>query len=161
MIKTAFISDCERFRYSLTRTWDSSKPHVLFVLLNPSTADAEVDDATVRVATSFAKRWDKGGLKFVNLFAYRTTYPSQLLKAADPVGPLNNETLLEYARDASKIVVAWGTNGTYMGRDKDVMRLLEDYDLWCLGRTKDGHPRHPLRMKLDTPLELFQAKKVS
>lgn len=155
MIKDAAISPCGLYRYTLSRTWDEKKAHVLFILLNPSTADAELDDPTLRRGIGFAKAWNYGGVVYVNLFGFRATSPKDMKAATDPVGPLNDGFLLTEADRADKIVLAWGTHGTHLGRDKAVIKLLANCadKVYCLGRTKAGHPKHPLYLNADTPLE--------
>ena len=133
------------YRYSLSRAWDSNASPLALVMLNPSTVDGTVDDPTIRRCIHFARSWGYGSLEVVNLFAYRATAPSGLLNAADPIGPENDCFILEAKMRASKIIVAWGHRGTLNSRDKAVIRLLSPTgDLYCLGTTHSGHPRHPL-----------------
>src|SRR5215510_5582686 len=91
--RDAVLSDCGRYRYMLRRTWDHSKPRVLFVMLNPSTADAEIDDATIRSCIRLAKGAGYGSFEVVNLYALRATDPAELQRADDPVGPKNNDII--------------------------------------------------------------------
>lgn len=156
MVRDAVFSDCLRYRYTLERTWDSG-PSLLWVLLNPSSATAEKDDPTNRRGISFSKAWGYGACTFVNLFAYRTPHPFIMMRAEEPVGPINNFHILEQAEKADAVVVAWGTNGGHLGRDEKVLKLLRGYRLQCLGRTKAGHPKHPLFLKADIKLEEFRA----
>jgi hypothetical protein len=157
MIRHATISECGLFRYVLSRTWDPEGKHtVLFVLVNPSTADAEVDDHTVRKGVGFATRWGYGSMVFANLNAFRARHPKDMKAAADPVGPENDRFLLAEAERADKIVLAWGTHGSHRGRDEKVIQLLtagHASKLYCLGRNKSGSPKHPLTLAYDTPLE--------
>lgn len=115
-------------------------------MLNPSTADHRVDDPTIRRCIDFARRWGHGSLLVVNLFAFRTHEPAELMRALDPIGP-KNDHYLDYAwQRANAMVVAWGVHGRFMGRHGEVLCRLEHRKkpLLCLGRTKDGFPRHPL-----------------
>lgn len=89
MKKGAIISDCQQYRYALWRIWDETKPFVMFIMLNPSKADAETDDNTVRRCIGFAKSWGYGGIYICNLFAYRSTDPKVLLKVDNPFGDQN------------------------------------------------------------------------
>ena len=82
----AMFSPCRSYRYSLWRTWDSQKPIVVFIGLNPSTADETVNDPTMRRCIGFARLWGYGGMVVVNLFAYCATKPTVLRHVADPVG---------------------------------------------------------------------------
>jgi hypothetical protein len=125
---------------------------VAFVMLNPSTADAEVLDPTVRRCVGFARAWGFGGVQVVNLFAFRATDPRDLLRAAAPEGPGNDRAILDATSRADRVVVAWGTRGTHRGRASAVAGLLEAGAIRpvTLGTTRDGHPRHPLYVRGDT-----------
>jgi hypothetical protein len=124
-------------------------------MLNPSTADALLDDPTIRRCIGFARAWGFGALEVVNLFAFRATLPSQLRAALDPVGPRNNRFLRAALGRADAVVAAWGAHGSWGGRDRAVLHLLSGGidQPWpspqCLGLTKHGHPRHPLYLPLD------------
>jgi hypothetical protein len=106
--KSAEISPDGMYRYSLERTWDQGKPTVLFICLNPSTADAVEDDATVRRMVSFARQFGGGRLLVGNLFAFRSKNRNDLLKADDPVGPENDKYLDKLIKSADIVVAAWG-----------------------------------------------------
>ncbi|MFN0132735.1 MAG: DUF1643 domain-containing protein [Phycisphaerales bacterium] len=151
--KDAVLSQCRRYRYQLTRTWDGELPTVAFVGLNPSTADATLDDPTVRRCIGFARDWGFGALVLVNLFALRSTEPSKLYSAREPVGPENDRWLRLAEVNAATMVAAWGAHGGLLGRDQVVRGLIPT--LKCLGRTRDGHPRHPLYLSKSTSLEEF------
>ena len=142
METSAVISPCERYRYELRRVWDRRKPSVLFVCLNPSTADADADDNTSRVCLNYARRWGFGGLLIGNLFALRSTDPSALYSVVDPVGSENDRWLRRLNREASLVVCAWGDAGGYMDRDTRVLRFVKRRH--CLVRLKSGRPGHPL-----------------
>lgn len=137
----ADISACGRYRYSLWRRWGPG-PSVLFVGLNPSTADATLDDPTIRRCIGFARAWGYGGLVMANLFAWRDTAPAGMMAAADPVGPDNDRVLQAEHVRAALTVAAWGAHGAHLGRDEVVRALLPR--LHCLRLTKHGHPGHPL-----------------
>lgn len=132
------------YRYTLWRIWDEQSPRALFVLLNPSTADAEQDDPTLRRCLGFARREGCGSLEIVNLFAYRTTQPALLKMISDPIGVENDQHIAAAAQRANIIVLGWGTHGTYRARDREVLQLLTAYPLYCLELTKNGYPKHPL-----------------
>ncbi len=155
MVRGADFSPCKTWRYTLRRTWDVKKPRLLMVLLNASNADDTRDDPTNRRGMRFAYSWGYGSLVFCNLFAFRTPEPAEMKKAVDPVGPQNNIWIRGEAHMADKIVLGWGIHGPFMDRDRQVLSLLKQFKLFCLGRTKDGHPRHPLYIKKTTPLEEF------
>lgn len=133
------------YRYQLLRRWGRGASIVAFVMLNPSTADAHRDDATIRRCIAFAKRWGHDGLVVVNLFAYRATDPTKLDEAADPVGPDNDDHIRQACQGASRVVCAWGAHPKAAKRAPAVVQLLPR-GIQCLGLTSSGHPRHPLYM---------------
>lgn len=118
MKRHAILSDDGLYRYQLTRTWDEAKAVVTFIMLNPSTADADVDDATIRKCIGFAQRWNAGGIAVGNLFAYRETSPAVMKRARDPVGPDNWNHLEALCRLSDWVVCAWGTNGGFKRQDE-------------------------------------------
>lgn len=142
MQRTAVLSRCKVYRYVLAREWQSHLPGVLFVALNPSTADAVRDDATVRRCIGFATSWGFGRLAIANLFAFRSTDPDQLSDATDPIGPKNDWWLERLSAEFSLTVAAWGTHGSLFQRAAEVLPKL--INVHHLGLTRQGHPRHPL-----------------
>lgn len=142
MQSSAVLSACRRYRYELRRTWDPSRPAVLFIGLNPSTANARQDDNTSRVCINYARHWHFGTLLLGNLFALRSRYPVTLRSTSDPIGPENDGFLERLARQAALVVCAWGDAGALLGRDARVLELLADPH--CLVRLKSGRPGHPL-----------------
>jgi len=156
--RTAVFDSTRTYRYTLERRWSDAQPAV-FVMLNPSTADALTDDPTIRRCVSFAKREGCGGLIVVNLFALRSTDPKQLYSHPDPVGPSNDGIVYEAQHQGSPVIAAWGVHGTLNGRDRAVCSLLEFGDVIALGVTKDGHPRHPLYVAGDAPLVLWKERR--
>lgn len=140
----AVFSFDETYRYTLERYWDGQKPHVLFVLLNPSIADCENDDPTNRRGMGFAREWGFGGVVFCNLFAYRTPVPAEMKRQPEPIGHKNDRYLIDNAESAGEIIVAWGAHGDHLGRDTAVAELLSGFDLKCLGTNKNGSPKHIL-----------------
>jgi hypothetical protein len=145
---SAALSDCRRYRYALWRTWDDTLPRVMFIGLNPSTADEKGDDPTLRRTMDFARRWGFGGVGNGNLFAYRATDPKVMMAAEDPVGRENDRWLKRLAADAGLVVAAWGNDGGFRGRSAEVRRLLPD--LHCLKLNASGEPAHPLYQRADT-----------
>lgn len=131
---------------------------VLFVMLNPSTANAETDDPTIRKCVGFAQRWGYDRIAVVNLFAFRATDPTELLRLAeidDPFGVRNQEVIERVAYDCHLIVCAWGAHGAHLGQNETVLGWIEgctSKPLHALGFSKAGHPRHPLMLGYDTPL---------
>jgi len=151
--KNASFSSCRKYRYSLSRIWDKKKKHVLFIGLNPSTADEEMDDATVRRCLNYAKNWGYGGFIMVNLFAYRTTFPSELKQVQYPVGKDNDKYIIKLSKKADITVATWGNNGNLYNRDKQVLSLVSN--LMCLNVNKSGQPAHPLYLNKDLKLTRF------
>jgi hypothetical protein len=164
---SAVISDCGTYRYQLTRELGPQLGGpvfgaCVFVMLNPSTADAEQDDPTIRRCIGFARSMRMTCLRVVNLFAYRATDPARLraLSLEDAIGPENDEHIADACRlthDGFGIVIcAWGANET-RGRDREVLEIIRRQGVtpYALGVTKAGHPRHPLYLKktaVPTPL---------
>lgn len=146
----AVYSDCESYRYTLTRTWEPSGTRALFVMLNPSTATEIQNDPTVERCERRARTLGFGAFRVTNIFAWRDTDPKKMRAAKDPVGPENDvairDSALNWVRPGDSIVCAWGTHGAHLGRGPEVERLLRDTGrpLQTLGLTKDGHPKHPL-----------------
>lgn len=155
--RNAVFSGDRLYRYTLERSWEKKPTIILFIMLNPSTADEVQDDPTNRRTMNFAKREGFGCTVTVNLFAFRATNPQDMLAADDPVGPLNDQYILSEAKRADMIIAAWGTHGTHLKRDRAVLRMLQNEGLLvhCLGVTKDGHPRHPLYLKKNAPVKEY------
>ena len=139
---SAHLSPCGTYRYELHRTWDSSLNSVLFIGLNPSTADHTREDQTSRVCINYATRWGYGGLVIANLFAYRSTNPKGLKKTSDPIGPENNKVLKRLCAQADRVICAWSDMGGYLDRDREVMPFINNPH--CLSLLKSGRPGHPL-----------------
>ncbi|MBW8001714.1 MAG: DUF1643 domain-containing protein [Planctomycetes bacterium] len=143
--KHAIFSRDREYRYTLWRLWDSNKGYAMFICLNPSTADEESDDNTVRRCVGYAKKWGYGGVCIANLFAFRATKPRKMKAAKDPIGPKNDSWIKFLAIRAGVVVAAWGCNGGFKGRDTEVRNIIPR--LHYLVFTKDGHPSHPLFLK--------------
>jgi hypothetical protein len=151
--KNATFSSCRTYRYSLSRIWDKKKKYVLFIGLNPSTADEEADDPTIRRCINYAKNWGYGGFIMVNLFAYRSTLPSKLKKVKYPVGKGNDKYIVTLSKKADITVAVWGNNGNLYSRDKQVLSLIPS--LMCLKINKSGQPAHPLYLNKGLKLTKF------
>lgn len=154
----AIISDDGRYRYGLSRTWGHVlDSHALFIMLNPSTADADLDDPTIRRCIGFAKREGCSGLKVVNLYAFRSTDPDALWTVDDPIGPDNDSVIATCvaaaAAQSAPVIAAWGAHPFVSPH-----RVYRVKQMWgmdratVLGFTKEGAPRHPLYVKGDAPL---------
>lgn len=143
MERKTIFSDCRLYRYTLWREWDlMNSSYAMFVGLNPSTADETKDDPTIRRCIDFSKQWGFGALCMTNLFAFRATKPSDMMAYPKPIGNENDKYLVQCAREAGVIVAAWGNKGRFMGRDEEVLKLIDN--LTCLGLTKESCPSHPL-----------------
>lgn len=138
----ARFSRCRRYRYSLHRRWHSGRGTVLFIGLNPSTADHRHDDPTIRRCVGFARDWGFAAVEVVNLFAYRATYPVDLKAALDPIGPENDRVIRQRHRAAGLTVACWGNDGEFLDRARVVRERLED--LHCLKMNSSDQPAHPL-----------------
>lgn len=160
MSGTATGSGDGRYRYALTRAWSSAGSGITWVMLNPSTATAEQDDPTIRRCIGFSQMWGYGGLTILNLYAYRTTNPKELLEIEDPAGPMNHLNIERIIRDSTLVVAAWGAfaEKVDLRRGRTSVEALchrARVACRCLGRTQSGAPRHPLYVKGTTKLEPF------
>lgn len=153
----AVFSLDRRYRYALRRRVGMDDSAVLFVMLNPSTADEEVNDPTIRRCIGFANRWGFGWLTVCNLFAYRATKPRDLWKSPDPIGLGNDFHILREARVANQVVVAWGEAAKWPHRIASVRCLLAGIPLYCLGTNGSGSPKHPLYVPKSQPLVRWEA----
>lgn len=146
----AIFSPCEKYRYRLWRTWAPERPRLVYVMLNPSTADAEKNDPTITRCMKRARLMGYGGIEALNIFAWRSTDPRGLYSAEDPVGP-DNDSHIKAVCDAaienwSKIILGWGEHGCYMSRGRAVRKMLDDkqIDTYALRLNASGEPQHPL-----------------
>lgn len=142
----AIYSDCERYRYALTRVWDESGARVHFLMLNPSTATEVQNDPTVERCERRARALGYGAFRVTNIFAWRDTDPKAMRRAEEPVGDANDAAILEAANWADATICAWGTHGAHLNRGPAVEALLRDAGgpIFHLGLSKAGHPKHPL-----------------
>lgn len=141
------------YRYLLWRTWDETLPAVSFCMLNPSTADEEKEDPTVRRCLRFARDWGCGKLIVVNIFALRSTDPHALYRNPDPIGAENDFYIRQAFTESAEMIAAWGNHGAYLERGTAVCKMLAkafDRPLKHLGITDLGEPRHPLYLRGDS-----------
>ena len=148
MKRTAVLSDCGTYRYQLVREWGDGD-RVCWVMLNPSTADAQQDDPTIRRCINFTERWGGGSIVVVNLYAWRTSSPAELRSAIragrDAQGPENTEWVRKSLAESELAVGAWGVNGSwYLGERVRLAALDVGLTLQCLGTTLSRCPKHPL-----------------
>lgn len=142
----AVYSDCERYRYSLTRIWDQAGGRLNFVMLNPSKATEVQNDPTVERCERRARALGYGSFAVTNIFAWRETDPKAMRRAENPIGPDNDAVILERAAWAQTVIAAWGAHGEHQDRGPQVAELLAQagMPLFHLGLSQKGHPRHPL-----------------
>jgi len=159
--RSAVISDCGRYRYLLSRWW-GPRPRILFVMLNPSTANALKDDNTIKRCIQFAMDWGYDGFDVVNLYALRSKNPKALLVEAEPVGPENDAFIRDAVRRCPVVVCAWSSHKAVKARREPVLRILRDAGVkpMCLKLAKKGkgEPWHPLYLRSDLrPFPLSEA----
>ncbi len=158
MERDAVISECQKYRYLLRRTWDHEKPRALFIMLNPSTADASIDDPTIKSCVRLVTAIGYGSFEVVNLFAFRATKPEDMAKAPDPIGPDNDGAIEAALARCDMPICAWGNHKLAYNRSKAVFGAIRSARpaAMCFGRTKDGAPKHPLYIKSGTALEVYR-----
>ena len=146
----AVYSDCEIYRYLLTRTWGNG-PKALFIMLNPSTATEVQNDPTVERCERRSRALGFGAFRVTNIFAFRATDPRVMRAADDPVGPDNDTTILDGVAWADRVLCAWGNHGLHLNRGAEVTALLRatGAELEHLGLTGQNQPRHPLYVSYD------------
>jgi hypothetical protein len=154
----ALFDDTQAYRYALGRKWGDGNRTILWIMLNPSTADHLVLDPTLRRCMDFSKKWGFDEMVICNAFAYRSTDPKNLLKVDDPVGLDNPKIIQLFMDQCLKIVCGWGTNVKKLNKIMSpVIKWANEADrfLYCLGVTKEGYPKHPLYVHGDTNGEIF------
>ena len=154
----AVYSDCEQYRYTLTRIWEPEGRRVLFVMLNPSTATEVQNDPTVERCERRARTLEFGSFRVCNIFAFRATDPKVMRAADDPVGPENDAAIAEGSGWADQVICAWGTHGAFLDRGRAVEALLrqQPQSLFHLGLSKAGHPKHPLYLPYAQVPEIWE-----
>lgn len=148
----AVISDDGKYRYLLWRDWEITRPLVTWIMYNPSTAGAVVNDPTIRRCIGLSAAQGFGGIEVVNLYAYRVTNPKEIdrIKAygGDVFGPLNDEYIQAACPPLRSVIAAWGANGSWP--------YGKGFQMFCFGQASNGQPRHPLYLKADSKLEPFR-----
>ena len=170
--RDAHISDDGKYRYWLKAFWDKSLPIRIWIMLNPSTADATVNDPTFVNCVKFSRLWGDGGIVILNLFAFRSPYPKILIKShvdgVDIIGPANGIAWKTWLTDDAThrdVIAAWGiVPKKVISRTFNALSPVEERDLYCLGITQGGSPKHPLargkhRVPSDTRPILWRAKR--
>jgi hypothetical protein len=152
VIRDAEVSPCGRYRYKLYREWDAAGDRLVFVMLNPSTADANVDDPTIRKCIGFATRMGYGQIVVLNLFAYRATKPEDLWAFVAANGDIDmpeNECVLRNETRRFDVCIAWGANARRAPNHADYAKYLiraRAKSVFALRLTNDGIPCHPLML---------------
>jgi hypothetical protein len=155
MLRGAILSEDNKYRYELSRIWDEEKPRILFIMLNPSTADANTDDPTIRRVINFAKSWGYGGLFVANLYAFRSTDPKGLKYTDDPIGKDNIQHIQTLLGLTEKVIYAWGNN------QKEPEWLYNVVSTpYCIETSKNGTPKHPLYLRADLQPKFYDRNKV-
>ena len=148
--QSATISEDQQYRYSLTRKVSDGERLVLFVGLNPSTADAKLDDPTIRRCVGFAKLWGFSWLLMGNVYAFRSTDPKSLQTVKNPVGPRNRDELDKMMAVSELVIVAWGNNPLTAEAKEIANWVVKQDKVKCLGQNKNGTPKHPLYLAAST-----------
>ncbi len=157
MEKSAIFSPDRKYRYDLCRIWKENKNSICFVCLNPSTADENIDDPTVRRCIRYADSWGYGGIYMLNLFAFRSTDPSNLYTEKFPIGDENDKHIRFVSEMCDMTILAWGNHGKYMDRSSAVLSIVARP--YYLKLTNSGEPGHPLYLKKDLrPIEWEESK---
>lgn len=154
----ATFSACRQYRYSLRRAWDDSKPKLVLVMMNPSTADEHDDDPTTTFCIRHvARRYEKyGRYEAVNLYPIVGSDPEIIKECPIHVHQRNERRIMHAASSADSIIVAWGKAGQHDSRAFRVAHMLRHHDLYCFGKNKDGSPRFPRALKKDVPVVLWR-----
>lgn len=171
--KGATFSPCKKYRYTLVREWNSlsdKNGYVLFIMLNPSTADEYILDPTVRRCVQYAIDWGYKKMRVVNIFALRSTDPQHLYDSVehdgekyvtiDPVGADNDKCIYNEVEGADLVIAAWGTHGALKNRGEQVTEMISGIkDIYCLKKVKGDIPGHPLYLKRNLTPRIYSEKK--
>jgi len=156
----AYFSPDRIYRYVLWRIWDKSKPAIMFIGLNPSTADESLNDPTITRCLGFSKSWGYGSLYMLNLFAFRATDPNDMKSTSMPIGEENLKYLIQYAKTVDQIICAWGNHGSYLNQSKIILDLFRKDEslftkLYYFKLSQKGEPVHPLYQSADSKLTKY------
>lgn len=151
-VMDGIFNDDRKYRFALWKIWNDKLPLVMFIGLNPSTANEYKPDPTITRVTEFAKDWGYGGFYMLNLFTYVTAYPKELKQCNDPE-KLSDFYLYNISSKCKTVVFAWGKFKQAEERAKKVIEMFPN--AYCFFKNKDGSPRHPLYVKSGTKLTKF------
>ena len=146
MNKGAVFSKDRQYRYALWRIWDETLPKVMFIGLNPSTADEYKNDPTTVRCINYAQDWGYGSIFLNNLFGVISSQPAYIMRSKNPVGPENDFWIDKFAEISNLMIACWGNSGTYLQRSKAIIKRYPGI-IFCLGTTISGQPKHPLYLK--------------
>ena len=163
MIKDAEISPCGLYRYMLRRIWDEDENFLVFCLLNPSTADEKDDDPTIRKCIGFAKKNGFGGIIIINLFGIRSPNPKNIKIHSDPFGPDLSRNWIRATHQSYHFVFGWGNMGLFKNAQMNMHKFFffgqsPLYKIYCLGKNKNGTPKHPLYVPYTKEFEPYFTK---
>lgn len=158
MLCTASFDPGQQYRYRLSRIWQPARDPLIWIMMNPSTADARKDDPTIRKCITFSLNSGYGGIVVLNLFALRATKPNDLLRVHDPIGPENDKYIQQELEFSFKICCAWGNfcGKKLEPRQKEVLRMLAGRTLYCLAKNDNGTPGHPLYIHGRTEFKIYR-----
>lgn len=143
-------------RYTLIHRWDellNPDYGIAWICLNPSTADENQLDPTLRRIRDFSAMWGYSFFIMLNLFAWRATQPADMKRAADPIGAENDRWIAHWCGKVDKVMLGWGEHGAHLRRDQQVLAYLDRAKVFCLERNASGQPKHPLYVsKLNKPI---------
>jgi len=154
--KNAIFDTTKKYRYLLMRQWSENNAQITWIMLNPSTADENIDDPTIRRCIGFSKLYNAGKMEIVNLFSYRSTTPQTLYTINDPIGKETDQYILNSVKSADKVIIAWGNHGKLNNRSKYVINdLLSPYHnkIYTLKLLKNKEPGHPLYISYSEQLK--------
>ena len=141
----AIFSEDRKHRYVLIRKWNLNKPSLMIISLNPSTADEEINDPTIRRCIGFAKQWGFGKLFVTNLFSFRATFPKDLFNCENPIGDKNDYWIKKLSKEVDKVILAYGNQGKFKNRHKEILKMINNP--YCIKKSKTGMPMHPLYLR--------------
>lgn len=154
------FSPDRRYRYSLIHRWDEllNPPHgIAWICLNPSTADENQLDPTLRRIRAFSLAWGYSHFVMLNAFAFRATDPADMKAATDPVGPDNDRCIAHWAARVDRVMLGWGEHGAHLDRHTQLLALLDPKKIFCVGRNASGQPKHPLYVAAKTKPIAYRA----
>jgi len=134
-------------RYTLIHRWDellNPNHGIAWICLNPSTADENQLDPTLRRIRDFSATWGYSFFIMLNLFAWRATQPADMKRTTDPIGPDNDRWIAHWSTRVDRVMLGWGEHGAHLGRDQQVLAYLDRKKTFCLERNASGQPKHPL-----------------